>query len=356
MAANKNQDSLDILNNKINSYKTWVAYDDELINKSDKDLTGYDKATLNLNPDLQVKRNAVQNLISQRDNLKDRMVNIESAQQYLQDNVSQQKERINKLYDLQDKAAAISASIQWTNRVAGWLWAASNVLGNSRWITDAQMQQQILQNSAQRESALSNVAQQEANIPSVLASLYQTNAGIEQANANAELARAQANYYNNQATKSYWWWGWWWSKWWNKWWNDEDEDINIADYEMKNWETFWNWKYKVVDWMIIDKNWVVLWKWPIYKVTDDDWNTYVVDKDLNIIEWQWQINSKWKWWNLDKKTNYLESKWKKWDTWQYFSFTYEWAPTLTLWTWDQLWTKKGLENIWVKDSSKRINL
>ena len=50
------------------------------------------------------------------------------------------------------------------------------------------MQQQILQNSAQRESALANVAQQEANIPSVLASL-------DQSNANAELARAQANYY-----------------------------------------------------------------------------------------------------------------------------------------------------------------
>ena len=268
MAANKNQDSLDILNNKINSYKTWVAYDDELINKSDKDLTGYDKATLNLNPDLQVKRNAVQNLISQRDNLKNRMVNIESAQQYLQDNVSQQKERINKLYDLQDKAAAISASIQWTNRVAGWLWAASNVLGNSRWITDAQMQQQILQNSAQRESALSNVAQQEANIPSVLASLYQTNAGIEQANANAELARAQANYYNNQATKSYWWWGWWWSKWWDD--DDNDENPNIKTVNSINiwwkeikWEflTDWKWSFATTDWVILIDNWTVTAEW-----------------------------------------------------------------------------------------------
>ena len=348
MAANRNEQLAKELGYQW-SLKSWVEYDDSLLSKPQDQLTGYDKATLNVNPDLKAKREAYQASLVRSNRLQSDLNNIQNAQQFLQNSVSQQKDRINKLYDLQDKAAAISASIQWTNRVAGWLWAASNVLGNSRWITDAQMQQQILQNDAQRESALSNVAQQEANIPSVLASL-------DQANANSELARAQANYYNNQATKSYWWWGWWWNKWWNKWWDDEDEDINIANYEMKNWETFWNWKYKVVDWMIIDKNWVVLWKWPIYKVTDDDWNTYVVDKDLNIIEWQWQINSKWKWWNLDKKTNYLESKWKKWDTWQYFSFTYEWAPTLTLWTWDQLWTKKGLENIWVKDSSKRISL
>ena len=57
------------------------------------------------------------------------------------------------------------------------------------------MQQQILQNSAQRESALANVAQQEANIPSVLASL-------DQAKASSELARAQAKYYNSQKSTS----------------------------------------------------------------------------------------------------------------------------------------------------------
>ena len=173
------------------SLKSWVEYDDSLLSKSQDQLTGYDKATLNMNPDLKAKREAYQASLVRSNRLQSDLNNIQNAQQFLQNNVSQQKERINKLYDLQDKAAAISASIQWTNRVAGWLWAASNVLGNSRWITDAQMQQQILQNDAQRESALANVAQQEANIPSILASL-------DQANANAELARAQANYYWNQ--------------------------------------------------------------------------------------------------------------------------------------------------------------
>lgn len=201
MAANRNEQLAKELGYQW-SLKSWVEYDDSLLSKPQNQLTGYDKATLNINPDLKAKREAYQASLARSNKLQSDLSNIQEAQQFLQNNVSQQKERINKLYDLQDKAAAISASIQWTNRTAWWLWAASNVLGNSRWITDAQMQQQILQNSAQRESALANVAQQEANIPSVLASL-------DQANANSELARAQAKYYSNQNSTS-WWGGWWW--------------------------------------------------------------------------------------------------------------------------------------------------
>lgn len=227
-----------------NSYKYWDPYLDSLLEKSDDKLEWYDKAMLNVNPDLKAKRDAYQKSLSRSNQLQSDLNNIESARQFLQNNVSQQKERINKLYDLQDKAAAISASIQWTNRVAGWLWAASNVLNNGRWVTEATKHQQILQNDAQRESALANVAQQEANIPSVLASL-------DQANANAELARAQANYYNNQkswwSSNSYYSRGWWGSKW-----NDEGG----KEYKRLNWLT--------IDWQTI--------KWLFYQ--DSSWNYY----------------------------------------------------------------------------------
>lgn len=231
-----------------NSYKYWDPYLDSLLEKSDDKLEWYDKAMLNVNPDLKAKRDAYQKSLSRSNQLQSDLNNIESARQFLQNNVSQQKERINRLYDLQDKAAAISASIQWTNRVAGWLWAASNVLNNGRWVTEATKHQQILQNDAQRESALANVAQQEANIPSVLASL-------DQANANAELARAQANYYNNQRS--------WWSSnsyysrgWWGAGWNSEWNEEGWKEYKKLNWLT--------INWQTI--------KWLFYQ--DSLWNYY----------------------------------------------------------------------------------
>ena len=246
MAANRNEQLAKELGYQW-SLKSWVEYDDSLLSKSQDQLTGYDKATLNMNPDLKAKREAYQASLVRSNRLQSDLNNIQNAQQFLQNNVSQQKDRINKLYDLQDKAAAISASIQWTNRVAGWLWAASNVLGNSRWITDAQMQQQILQNDAQRESALANVAQQEANIPSVLASL-------DQANANAELARAQANYYWNQNSTS-----WWWSSWWYKYTsnnnNNENPTLTRLNWLTINWNTIKWIFYKDSKWNIVDAWW-----------------------------------------------------------------------------------------------------
>lgn len=275
MAANRNEQLAKELGYQW-SLKSWVEYDDSLLSKPQNQLTGYDKATLNINPDLKAKREAYQASLVRSNRLQSDLNNIQNAQQFLQNNVSQQKERINKLYDLQDKAAAISASIQWTNRVAGWLWAASNVLGNSRWITDAQMQQQILQNDAQRESALANVAQQEANIPSVLASL-------DQANANSELARAQAKYYNNQSTRSSWWTSsWWWSKWWGWWWGWWWDEVKTV----WDWDLYW---YKYEWWQLKDSNgnviyswWLLEYNWNLY---NEDWTKLIYDKDAN--KWYW---------------------------------------------------------------------
>jgi len=270
------------------SLKSWVEYDDSLLSKPQDQLTGYDKATLNINPDLKAKREAYQASLVRSNKLQSDLNNIQNAQQFLQNNVSQQKERINKLYDLQDRAAAISASIQWTNRVAGWLWAASNVLGNSRWITDAQMQQQILQNDAQRESALANVAQQEANIPSVLSSIWQ-------ANANAELVKAQANYYNSS------------NQWWNQssWWsnrssqsnnnnNNNNNKYSFIDWVDMNWQHF-NWTFiKDKDWNIYNEEWKLL----SYK--DEEWNTKYTK--------EWQAMFKLDEVKTDDKTNELVGK------------------------------------------------
>lgn len=267
------------------SLKSWVEYDDSLLSKPQDQLTGYDKATLNINPDLKAKREAYQASLVRSNKLQSDLNNIQNAQQFLHNNVSQQKERINKLYDLQDRAAAISASIQWTNRVAGWLWAASNVLGNSRWITDAQMQQQILQNDAQRESALANVAQQEANIPSVLSSIWQ-------ANANAELAKAQANYYNSS------------NQWWNQssWWNNissQSNNNNNNKYSFIDWVDM-NWQH--FDWIFIkDKDWNIYnEEWKLLSYKDEEWNTKYTK--------EWQAMFKLDEVKTDDKTNELVGK------------------------------------------------
>ncbi len=270
MAANRNEQLAKELGYQW-SLKSWVEYDDSLLSKPQDQLTGYDKATLNINPDLKAKREAYQASLARSNKLQSDLSNIQEAQQFLQNNVSQQKERINKLYDLQDKAAAISASIQWTNRTAWWLWAASNVLGNSRWITDAQMQQQILQNSAQRESALANVAQQEANIPSVLASL-------DQAKASSELARAQAKYYNNQWTSSS-------SNWWYSY-NKNPDKKEEQPKEISNWK----WGSYTFEWgQLKDKDWNVVFSWWLLEYWGNLYNAdtlkLVYDKENN--KWYW---------------------------------------------------------------------
>ena len=297
------------------SLKSWVEYDDSLLSKPQDQLTGYDKATLNINPDLKAKREAYQASLVRSNRLQSDLNNIQNAQQFLQNNVSQQKDRINKLYDLQDKAAAISASIQWTNRVAGWLWAASNVLGNSRWITDAQMQQQILQNDAQRESALANVTQQEANIPSVLSS-------IDQANANAELARAQTDYYWRQGSSSS-----------TNWWSSSNKKPSSSNEE----------DYTIID--TIDYNWNKI-KWAFLK--DSDWNYYDATTWYKIYDAE---TKKWTPWflsdvdpdNLDKDEDY----WNKMPSW---------IVVPTLWTWALLWTNKNAKNVWFTNVGKRITL
>ena len=253
-----------------NSYKYWDPYLDSLLEKSDDKLEWYDKAMLNVNPDLKAKRDAYQKSLAKSNQLQTDLTNIESAKQFLQNNVSQQKQRINKLYDLQDKAAAISASIQWTNRVAWWLWAASNVLNNGRWVTEATKHQQILQNDAQRESALANVAQQEANIPSVLASL-------EQAKANNELARAQANYYNASAKNV--WKSYWWSYTKPGKWDDSDketEDYEVVDSISIDWKTI-KWSFiKLPDWTIYDSDYDLIYNW-ITKTWTEKWSSLLPD-------------------------------------------------------------------------------
>ena len=310
-----------------NSYKYWDPYLDSLLEKSDNKLEWYDKAMLNVNPDLAAKREAYQKSLAKSNKLQSDLTNIQSAQQFLQNNVSQQKDRINKLYDLQDKAAAISASIQWTNRVAGWLWAASNVLSNSRWITDAQMQQQILQNSAQRESALSNVAQQEANLPSVLASL-------DQANANAELARAQAKYYNNQATTSA-------SSWWGSYSkknNNNNNNENESDYEILNWLDI-NWQH--IDWVFIQ---------------DKDWNIY--DTNWQPLKVWWQYTKEWMrilWWEDTKNTDETKEDKKKDNSTTIKAFP-TWVNIPTLWTWSLLWTNTNVKNVWFTKVGNRVSL
>ena len=193
---------------------TWVDIDDEYIKKDPSKRDWWDKAFGNSNPELKEKNKLYREYANSIADLKSRLTNLKSAEQYMTDIVSENKDRINKIYDLQNKAAALSAWIQWTNRVAWWLWAASNVLNNSQWLTDATLRQSVAQNEAARQTALLNNAQQALNIPSTLASIWQANAQIAYQNALTWQL-------NNQW--SWWSWGWGWYSYWS-WYNIPKKD------------------------------------------------------------------------------------------------------------------------------------
>lgn len=177
------ENEISSLKNAQDSLMTWVDIDDEYIKKDSSLRDWWDKAFGNSNPDLKDKNKLYHEYANSIANLQSRLTNLKSAEQYMTDIVSENKDRINKIYDLQNKAAALSAWIQWTNRVAWWLWAASNVLNNSQWLTDATLRQSVAQNEAARQTALLNNAQQALNIPSTLASIWQANAQIAYQNA-----------------------------------------------------------------------------------------------------------------------------------------------------------------------------
>ena len=255
---------------------TWVDVDDEYIKKDPSKRDWWDKAFGNSNPELKEKNKLYREYANSIADLKSRLTNLKSAEQYMTDIVSENKNRINKIYDLQNKAAALSAWIQWTNRVAWWLWAASNVLNNSQWLTDATLRQSVAQNEAARQTALLNNAQQALNIPSTLASIWQANSQIAY---NAALT----DQLNKQWSWGSWWswysWGWGWynySKWnkdtndWsNELWIPKDQYKIITSKESKlspdwnSWTITRNWRkwyYRYQDWKL---------RWSLEKTAPD---------------------------------------------------------------------------------------
>lgn len=280
------ENEISSLKNAQDSLMTWVDIDDEYIKKDPSLRDWWDKAFGNSNPDLKDKNKLYREYANSIADLQSRLTNLKSAEQFMTDVVSENKDRINKIYDLQNKAAALSAWIQWTNRVAWWLWAASNVLNNSQWLTDATLRQSVAQNEAARQTALLNNAQQALNIPSTLASIWQANSQIAY---NAALT----NQLNNQRSS----WSWGWSSWWYKssWWGWGSE------YTKLNEITVW-WK-KI--------------KWTFYK--DKNWNYYSSDWRLVYDKASWwrdndfiPLNSK------DTKNN--TDNVKKWNSFEWLDF------------------------------------
>lgn len=250
---------------------TWVDIDDEYIKKDPSKRDWWDKAFWNTNPDLKEKNKAYHEYANRISDLQSRLTNLQSAEQYMTDIVSENKDRINKIYDLQNKAAALSAWIQWTNRVAWWLWAASNVINNSQWITDATLRQNVAQNEAARQTALLNNAQQALNIPSTLASIWQANAQIAYQNA----LTGQIWKENSYSWSSYGWYSY--SSRWNNKWNNEDKDIkiDIPESQLKTLE--WkdvSWNADWISWSTI-RNWNKRYFW----LDSDTWKLkWALDK------------------------------------------------------------------------------
>lgn len=203
--ATKLQESIDAYTknqNLMNDLLWWQDndYDKSLLTKRDDELSWYDKATLNLNPNLKNSRQRYQQLYSDSEWLNWQIMNLQSAQDILQWSVDKQRRSTNRLYDLQNQAAALSAEINWWwMRHAWWLWAWAWQIAQARASIDNQAYLNMIQNNANRESALANVAQQEWQIPATMSSIWVNNSSIQwnlaTANYNnvmADLAKKQA--------------------------------------------------------------------------------------------------------------------------------------------------------------------
>lgn len=188
---------------------TWNDYDNSLVTKTNEELTWYDKATLNLNPNLKDRRSQYQSLVTQTNDLKSQLTNLQSAQSYLQNSINQQKTSVNKMYDLQNMANRLSAEISWWGRSAWWLWAWAWQISQARAQIDNQAYSNMLNNESQRQWALSNIANQQMQLPTTLSSMAMNNANIRWSDAQAEANMATAEYTRKQASllwKNMWWW------------------------------------------------------------------------------------------------------------------------------------------------------
>lgn len=241
---------------------SWNEYDDWLVTKSSNDLSWYDKAVLNLNPNLNAKREQYQSLLSQSWDLNQQLVNLQSAQDILQDSINNQRDHANRLYDLQNMAARLSAEINWWGSTAWWLWAWAGQISQARSQIDNQAYANMLANEQNRQSALASIAQQEAAIPTTLSSIWMNN-------ANIQAALAQSNYYSQ-------WWGSWSSSWSSSKWASSD----VSKKLINDW-----WYWVDAQWNIVDKNWKVYIAWK-----------YTMDNKWNIYTWDWKMimNNNWK--------------------------------------------------------------
>ena len=200
---------------------TWNDYDNSLVTKSDSELTWYDKATLNLNPNLKDRRVSYQSLVTQNNDLSNQLVNLQSAQDYLQQSIDEQKTSANRLYDLQNAAARLSAEINWWANHAWWLWAWAWQMAQSRAAIDNQAFANILQNEQNRAATLNNIAAQQANLPQTLASIWQAN--------------SQNAYYNSMVNQNSWWtsssWSRWTAWWWSSsgWWSNSKKENSDSE-------------------------------------------------------------------------------------------------------------------------------
>lgn len=225
--------------------------DKEIISKPESELTGWDKATLNLNPNLKSSRDQYQNLSSQASDLRSQISNVNSAQAYLQNSLDEQRKNANRLYDLQNLAARLSAEINWWWHQAWWLWAWAWQMAQSRAAIDNQAFAQTVQNEQNRASALANIWQQEMTVPTTISSLNLNNANIRWIESQANANDAQAEYYRKQASRTYSWW-----------WSNSNKDENPTRYKYVQ-ELISSWNVDEAK-RISEANWYDLtdnWKW-----------------------------------------------------------------------------------------------
>lgn len=200
-------------------------YDKSLLTKSDNELTWYDKATINMNPNIKSNRNYYRQLFNSNQWLGSQLTNLQSAQQILQDWIDKQEKNINKMYDLQNTAQRLSSEINWWASHAWWLWAWAGQMAQSRAAIDNQAFNNVLNNEAQRQSALANVAQQRQQIPTTMSSIAMNNANIVWAEAQANANNANADLIRKQASQI-----WKWS-WGSRQWGNSAEETSEENYK-----------------------------------------------------------------------------------------------------------------------------
>lgn len=151
-----------------------------------------------LNPGVVALNKKYQGLRNKALTIENEQVNIDSAYRFMLDAYENAGKKVESSANAQMNANSAQANVQAAGAISGMGGLANNPAAAAQTRLTAQNQAAIqnIQVAGQRDSALANLAQAEAQIPTQVAGISANNI---QSRSNAQLAEAQVNAQNAQA-------------------------------------------------------------------------------------------------------------------------------------------------------------